>query len=443
MILPNDFIDELKIVLGDDTDKYITLFEEAPFRGISVNRLKTTPEQLFSMLPFEPEQSPFYSDSFYLPENAENIGQMPLHHAGAFYVQEPSAASAVSLLDIHNGDIVLDLCAAPGGKTSQIASMLGGSGLIWSNEVVKSRASILLSNSERMGIAHGVISSCDPEVLCSRLSGYFDKVLVDAPCSGEGMFRKNHSAISEWSREHALACADRQLAILDSAAKALKCGGTMVYSTCTFNYDENEGVVKRFLECHGDFEPLEISHTAARKAFVGNGIRITPVEGGEGHFAAVFRKNGDSDTNIKYYKYPLINKEQKKLVQKFIEDIFVVSPELVPVIIGDKLYLMPDGLPDMGRLGVIRSGIFAGTVTKNRIDPEHALFSCAKPEQLCRVLDLPPDDQRISDFLRGFEIDCDGSGYTGVAVGGIMLGFGKCSGGRLKNKYPKGLRKNS
>ena len=192
MNLPKEFLNEIKKILGDDTGKYISLFDKPYYRGISINRLKAAPERIIPLLPFDAKKTPFCHDGYYFPSNYEGVGNLWLHHAGAYYVQEPSATSAVPLLGIERGDYVLDLCAAPGGKTAQMASLLGDSGLVWSNEIIKSRANILLSNFERMGISRGVVSSCSPEILCEKLSGYFDKVLVDAPCSGEGMFRFFH-----------------------------------------------------------------------------------------------------------------------------------------------------------------------------------------------------------------------------------------------------------
>ena len=249
--LPTDFSEEMKIILGKDYNIYEKLMDKEAFRGISLNRLKADNTDI---LPFDTEKCPFYQNGYYISCDEKGIGNTPLHHAGVFYVQEPSAMSAVTLLDVQKGDKVLDLCAAPGGKSAQIASCLQNTGLVWSNEIVKNRAQILLSNFERMGISKGIVSSCHPDILCQKLQGYFDKVLVDAPCSGEGMFRKNPDAIREWSREHVLSCAERQLSILNSAANAVKNGGILVYSTCTFSFEENEGVIKRFLAENPDFE---------------------------------------------------------------------------------------------------------------------------------------------------------------------------------------------
>ena len=220
--LPDDFLENLKQVLSpDEIEQYISSFDGEYFRAVRINTLKSSIERVKELLPFELRPSPFCSEGFYIPFETQGLGNLPIHRAGAFYAQEPSAMSAVTVLSVERGDIVLDLCAAPGGKSTQIASSLGGTGLLWSNEIVKSRANILLSNIERMGVRNAVVSSCHPDRLCKALSGFFDKVLVDAPCSGEGMFRKDETAVAEWSAEHSHACAERQLAILDSAAEAL------------------------------------------------------------------------------------------------------------------------------------------------------------------------------------------------------------------------------
>lgn len=421
-------------------------YEKPSYVGIRVNTLKCSKEKLLDLTDAfsEEDMTPFCSDGFYLKSKDAFSGNHPLHHAGAVYFQEPSAMSAATLLAPEEGDRVLDLCAAPGGKSTQLASALKGTGLIWSNEIVKSRANILLGNFERCGISQGVVSNADPESLCSALEGYFDKVMVDAPCSGEGMIRRDPNALAEWSVEHTVSCATRQLKILESAKKALKPGGIMVYSTCTFSQEENEEVIEKFLKANPDFELMDAEEDFGRPALSGKARRIYPMDGGEGHFAAKLKKKADS------YGYtnttsalPTPDKKIPQLVRDFLSDTFYDTKPYEKLLIkDDKVYALPEVCPDLSGTHTIRAGVFAGYIKKSYFEPEHSLFMSADINNVKRVLDLRLDDIRVTKFLRGEEIDIDTNikGYTAVAVEGIVLGFGKASGGKLKNKYPKGLR---
>ena len=318
----NDFLFRMKSLLCDEYNEFLKYYESDNFRGIRVNTLKCTSEKLKKLLAFELKQTPFCENGFYIPEEVVSLGNNPLHHSGAFYIQEPSATSAVEMLSVKEGDFVLDLCSAPGGKSTQIGAKLNRTGLLWSNEIVKSRANILLSNIERMGIPNAVVSNCHPDILCDRLEECFDKVLVDAPCSGEGMFRKNSEAQTEWSEEHVKSCAQRQLLILNSAKKALKKGGVMVYSTCTFSYEENEGVITQFLSENPDFE-IEDANVSFGRPTLDYARRIFPMDGGEGHFAVRLRKNGDGYKNI------LPEKRADKIdtkILEFYDSLFIDRP---------------------------------------------------------------------------------------------------------------------
>lgn len=440
--LPDDFLSRLKTFLTDEEyNGYIASVNNDYFRGIRVNTLKISIEKARSLLPFETRETPFCDKGFYIPFETQGLGNLPLHRAGAFYAQEPSAMSAVTVLGVQKGDIVLDLCAAPGGKSTQIAAELDGTGLLWSNEIVKSRANILLSNIERMGIPNAVVSSCHPDKLCRSLSGFFDKILVDAPCSGEGMFRRDETAVAEWSAQHSDACAERQLAILDSAALALKDGGTLVYSTCTFSRAENEGVIEKFLEKHKDFELVDCGVSFGRRA-LGKAVRILPQDGGEGHFAAKLRKSGEIYKLDNTFS-PIVT-PQTKAALKLYDEMFIGRPfgERFEEI-GDKLLLLPDApIPALHGLGVLRAGLLFGEVRKNRIEPCHSVFMAAKREQLGSYVELSLDDERLSRYFHGEEIAVDEElkGFTAVLAEGVTAGFGKAVGGTLKNRYPKGLR---
>ena len=426
----------MKSLLGDEFPDFLQYYNSGRcFRGLRVNTLKCTADRLG----FELKPTPFCSDGYYLPDELKHVGAHPLHHAGAFYVQEPSATSAVPMLGVQKGEKVLDLCAAPGGKSTQIAAALGGEGLLWSNEIVRSRALILLSNIERLGVRNAAVSSCHPEQLCEKLHGYFDRVLVDAPCSGEGMFRKNSAAEQEWSVEHVRSCSERQLKILNSAKLALREGGVLVYSTCTFSREENEGVIEAFLRENPDFVPEDSSVCFGRPSMVG-ARRIFPMDGGEGHFAARLKKLSPCGSAGDEAFKPRKTADD---ILKFYDENFVGRPFGSRIeIIKDKIYALPEVLPSFDMAGVLRRGVLLGEIRKNRVEPHHCAFAAAKPADCARSIDFAADSDEIKKFLHGEEIgvSSDLKGYTAVCVNGITLGFGKASGGRLKNKYPKGLR---
>lgn len=449
--LPSAFLSVMRKMLKEEFENFINCYENPAFRALRVNPLKCEPEKLLRLFPFPLTPAPFSPLSFYLPQEAQGLGRLPLHHAGAFYVQEPSAASAVTALNPHPGERVLDLCAAPGGKSTQIAAALAGRGLLWSNELVKSRARVLLSNLERMGVRNGVVSSCHPDMLCGRLAGFFDRVLVDAPCSGEGMFRRDPQALEEWSPAHVEACAQRQLAILHSAAQAVREGGVLVYSTCTFAPQENEGVIASFLQKHPEFVLEPTGHSAGRPGYpqYGGGLpalertrRIFPMDGGEGHFVARLRRIGANPAHPAPYDYPRMQKQAETALRRMLSDCLLAPPAGPFAVYDSMAVLLPDDLPALAGLGVLRAGVMVGELKKGRIEPAHALFLASRPEELCREVALSCSDKRLAAFLRGEEIEAPAglSGYTGVSVEGMVTGFGKCTGGRLKNRYPKGLR---
>ena len=287
MELPAAFLQAMERLLGTEYPAFLQSYQQPPRRGLRRNPLKCGQPQLEAALPFALEPTAFSPLSYAFAAGEEGVGRLPAHHAGLFYVQEPSACSAVTVLDPQPGEKVLDLCAAPGGKSTQIAGLLAGEGLLWSNEIVKSRAQALLSNVERLGVPNAVVSSCHPQRLCQSLQGFFDKVLVDAPCSGEGMFRRDPAAVAQWSPESPAACAQRQRAILDSAALAVREGGVLVYSTCTFSREENEDNVRWFLSAHPEFALLPIEAGFGRPGVGDLPVRrIYPMDGGEGHFVA-------------------------------------------------------------------------------------------------------------------------------------------------------------
>lgn len=438
---PAAFLSRMQSLLGDESPAFYECFQQPSIRGIRLNPLKCDKTTLQSCLNFAIEPSGFSPLSYQIPQDADKPGRIPLHHAGAFYSQEPSASSAVTVLDPQPGERVLDLCAAPGGKSTQIAALLNGEGLLWSNEVVRARASVLLSNIERMGVSNAVVSSCYPETLCEKLTGFFDRVLVDAPCSGEGMFRRDAQAVEDWSEEHVKMCAVRQGLILDSAAFAVKENGILVYSTCTFSLEENEETVRAFLDRHPDFLLEDCGVSFGRPGIdLPQARRIFPMDGGDGHFMAKLRRVSANPCHVPDYPFARIADEPA--AQALYEDIFRVPSQSRWVQNGDLLLLVPQELPRLSGLGVIRAGVLLGEIRKGRIEPAHALMMSAKPQQLRQVVDFSSRSTEIRAYLHGDELEVLPSlkGYAGVAVDGVITGFGKCSAGRMKNRYPKGLR---
>lgn len=440
MELPDAFRNAMRELLGEEFHAFLQSYDQPYCRGLRRNPLKCGEELLRESLPFALKPTPFSPLSFTMERSEEKLGYLPAHHAGLFYVQEPSACSAVTALAPQPGEKILDLCAAPGGKSTQIAGLLQGEGLLWSNEIVKNRAQILLSNVERLGVKNGVVSSCHPQRLCEGLQGFFDRVLVDAPCSGEGMFRRDPEAVAQWTPESVPACAQRQRAILDSAALAVREGGTLVYSTCTFAREENEDNVEWFLSAHPEFKLIPLDLSFGRPGVNGLPVRrIYPMDGGEGHFVAKFRRVGENTCRSGSFDSFLSGKEETE-PRALFEELFVGPFPGHAARFGERLYLLPQGLPDLAGLGVLRAGVELAQRKGRRWEPSHGAFQSAGKEECRQVLDLPWNSPQLAAFLRGEEIDCDGKGYTAVCAGGVPTGFGKASGGRLKNHYPKGLR---
>ena len=446
--LPEEFLQRMKKLLGSEYDAFYACYSQNPLRALRVNSLKISTESFQNRFPYSLQKTPFCKESFFVEEAFQNPGRHPLHHAGAFYMQEPSAASVVTVLNPQPNDKVLDLCAAPGGKSTQIAAALQGTGLLWSNEIVRKRAKILLSNVERMGIRNSVVSSCHPEALSERLAVFFDKILVDAPCSGEGMFRRDEQAAAEWSEEHVKTCALRQLSILQSAKRMLCPGGVLVYSTCTFSIEENEEVIFRFLKENPDFILERIDVPFGRPGFaygqeaLSYTRRIFPMDGGEGHFIARLRKTEGKKEKIPFYQAKQLPSEMRRLCEKMLKEVLASPVEGILSMAGDTVLWLPEGLPELKGLTILRAGLALGNIRKNRIEPAHALFLAAQENDLYKTIDFSSDSIEIEKFLRGEEIEVPSflKGYTGVSVEHVVTGFGKASNGMLKNHYPKGLR---
>lgn len=440
-MFPNGFEARMKRLLGEEYEQFIASYDRPRNVGLRLNPLKTeNPPQL----PFVLSPVPWAENGYYYdPE--QRPGLHPWHEAGLYYLQEPSAMAPAQLLDPRPGERVLDLCAAPGGKTTQLAALMQNEGLLICNEINPKRAQILSRNIERMGISCAVVLNEHPARLAERFGGFFDKILVDAPCSGEGMFRKEEAAVTDWSEETVQMCANRQREILHSAAQMLRPGGRLVYSTCTFSPEENEGSIAALLAQHSGFEIEKTDcpyfspgrpDRADGNAALAYTFRLWPHKlAGEGHFAAVLRKkDGTAGEQVCQSAVKLPNEWQS-----FAAQCGIRLPQGVPVLFGDTLYLAPEGTPVLRGLRVLRPGLELGKLCKGRFEPSHALALHQKTA--AQELDLAPDSEELTRYLHGETLPCGQNGWTLVKAGGLSLGWGKASGGTLKNHYPKGLRR--
>lgn len=477
--LPAAFLQRMEGMLGERYEDFLRSFSLGErYHGLRVNPLKLSAPDflqrhgaLFHLSPV-----PWAPTGFYYAED-DRPGKSVLHEAGLYYIQEPSAMSAAEALDIPE-DLpddfrVLDLCAAPGGKTTQIAGKMGGKGLLAANEIIPSRAAILSQNIERLGIPNALVLNETPARLAERYPCAFDRILVDAPCSGEGMYRKNDAAVTEWSEENVSRCAARQDEILNEAAKMLKPGGRLVYSTCTFAPAEDEGSACRFLAAHPEFS---LADTGLSGYFAAGQARFaeTPMPGlektvrvwphevhGEGHFVAAFVKSADAPDLSDSFPSPqpgshaVLNKQQQALFDAFCKE--TLSPRGQAALetgtlalFGEELYRLPAVTLPYDRLKVVRSGMHLGSFRKNRFEPAHAL-ALALPslpglstEDFVSAAEISMEDAQR--YIRGEALPQSApKGWLPVMLiengGRYPLGWCKSDGRMLKNHYPKGLRR--
>lgn len=421
--MTDEYLRRMQKILPD-FEEYKACLDQAPYKGIRVNTLKISVSEFKEISPFALEQVEWERDGFLIGE--EKPGRSVYHDAGLFYVQEPSAMCAAPLLEVKPGERVLDLCSAPGGKGTQLAQSMRGKGILVLNEKIADRAKILLQNVERMGIVNAVVTNADPSELSERLEGYFDKVLVDAPCSGEGMLRKEAAAAENWSLSNVEMCAARQKKILESAAKLVTPGGMLVYSTCTFSEEEDERNVEWFVREFPQFELL-----SQRKIYPHR-------EKGEGHFAALFRKCDGEKVRFRAWK-PFADKKSVASWKEF-EREFLKKPLCGEFLtFGKNICLVPAELFSLDGLRVLRAGLLLGENAGKRFEPAHALAMGADRNNLTKIADL--DDEQILRYLHGEELPPkDLQGWCVAAYHGYPIGLAK-NAGALKNHYPKGLRR--
>ncbi len=430
-MLPQEFLDRMQLQLGQEYTQYLESLERPRAVALRFNPLKgDAPE-----LPFVRDSVPWEPAGYYY-DPAARPGLHPYHEAGVYYLQEASAMSAVALLDPQPGENVCDLCAAPGGKTTQIAGRMAGQGLLLCNEYNPKRAKILSRNIERMGVANALVTNEHPQRLAEKYPGFFDRVLIDAPCSGEGMFRKEEAAVTDWSPETVAMCARRQGEILHSGAALVRPGGRLVYSTCTFAPEENEQAIGHFLEAHPEFSLEAVDAPWFTPA--GEGMfRLWPHKLlGEGHFAAVLRKHGGEETVIRDIPGDKLPREWAI----FAKELGIRLPDGKAVSFGSSLFWVPENMPDIRGIKVLRPGLELGEVKKDRFEPAHGLALWLKDCE--NTVSFLPDSGQISAYMAGNVLQAQVRGWCLVKVGSYALGWAKGDGKVLKNHYPKGLRRN-
>ena len=457
-MLPEKFLTRMQQLLKEEYPAFLRAIEEKSVRAMRVNPIKATSKQLIDVFSSSLVEIPYAEDAYIF--DIEKIGNHPLHHAGAFYVQDPGAMATLHALPVQKGWCVADFCAAPGGKTSQLSAYVGEKGFVLANEFDHGRCKTLSGNLERLGVKNVLLTNTDTSTLSSWFNECFDLALVDAPCSGEGMFRKYDYAQSEWSTEGVLACARLQSQILDNAASTVKAGGYLLYSTCTFSLEENEMNVDDFLTRHPEFSAVCVSdslfpYTAEGIPFEGcknpDALRKTRrfyphLAKGEGQYLALFKKNTSSGANAYGYKDASISlgKADRMLVESFLTDVFgkeakeKILTTYTLVQYKDTVFLKK-GFPLPPRF-VYMPGVCVGTLVKGRLEPHHQLFS-AFGEMFERQENLSLSDERLQKYLRGetFETTLK-NGYAAVLADGCPLGGVKAVNGVAKNHYPKGLR---
>ncbi|HJA93006.1 MAG TPA: RsmF rRNA methyltransferase first C-terminal domain-containing protein [Candidatus Eisenbergiella merdipullorum] len=522
-MIPEEFKKRMKRLLGGEYEEFLAALEQERYQALRVNPLKMNREEFLQKAPFSLTPVPWEENGFYygnegrsdecceteggrnqpkghlqseehsMSEESTQPGKHPWHEAGVYYIQEPSAMAAVPFLGAQPGERILDLCAAPGGKSTQIAAAMRGEGLLVCNEIHPARAGILSENIERMGVRNALVLNETPDRLAERFPGFFDRILVDAPCSGEGMFRKNEAAGEEWSPENVEMCAKRQRDILECAYRLLRPGGRLCYSTCTFAPAEDEGSISRLVNRHPDmrilpvgrpegFSPgrpewVEQEETGGAAPGLEHTMRLWPHRiQGEGHYVAVLEKEGtegpaaedqavwdqasedqpagDHASEVRTAKTAGkrtrrrdgekgLGKKDHAEFTAFAQENLQAQLSGIYLRFGDQLYLAPEETPLLRGLKVLRPGLHLGTVKKNRFEPSHALALTLSPKEVRHVVNLDTGGRQIKDYLNGLTFPADGEkGWYLICADGCSLGWGKLAGGTMKNHYPRGLRKN-
>lgn len=459
MKVPAEFLNKMKSLLRDDEySEFIESYNKPRHYGLRINTLKISVDEFLKITPYELEAIPWTKDGFYYKEG-EGPGRHPYYHAGLYYIQEPSAMLPGALIDARPGERVLDLCAAPGGKTVQMAAGMQGRGLLVANDISSDRVKALVKNIELCGIRNAIVTNETPQKLARNFEGFFDRILVDAPCSGEGMFRKDEDAARSWESYKCEKCAGMQREILESVDTMLKPGGYLVYSTCTFSPEEDEKMITEFIGKYDGYEIVEIPKVGGIESGrpewsdgnpeLAKTARLWPHRlKGEGHYVAMLRKKppssecsmrqesrvqgGSSDLKVDMFKS----------FRAFVNENLNIEIEGYFDIKGNNLYCLPEQTPDLSGLKIAKFGWYLGEFVRDKFEPSHSMIISLKKEDIKNVINFAADSREIMSYLKGETLMIEGKkGYTGVCVEGYTLGWAKQTGDMLKNLYPKGWRK--
>lgn len=470
VMLPNEFTEKMKKMLGDEYETFLASYDEPRKFGLRVNTLKISVEEFVRLAPFHLTRIPWTSNGFYY-EKEDDPARHPFYYAGLYYLQEPSAMTPASVLPVTPGEYVLDLCAAPGGKATELGAKLQGRGLLVANDISASRAKALLKNLEVFGVKNAFVTNAVPARLAEQFPEAFDKILVDAPCSGEGMFRKDIANAKAWSLEKVKECAKIQRDITQQAVKMLRPGGWMLYSTCTFSLEENEGTIAELLVRCPEMELVEIPW---QEGFVsGNAtdlcpelekcVRIFPHKmGGEGHFLALLKKKGEccgmhSRTGLRGKR---ASREEERALLEFMQDVRMDWSLEQTEVRGGQAYFLPEPPQIQGGIPFLRNGLYLGEIRRGRFEPSQSLamalersssgetgvFGTACSTGYASCIDFHYEDERVRRYLCGETVEVDDcnparkKGWQLVCVNGYPLGWGKLVNGTLKNKYHQGWR---
>ena len=456
MNLPKEYTEKMKRLFGEkEYQQYLDSFSEGKQAGLRINTLKWTKQEFLNKNIFDTQEVKWCQEGVYSQGEARPA-KHPYYYAGLYYIQEPSAMAPAAVLPVDKGDYVLDICAAPGGKSTHLGAKLEQTGVLVANDISPSRTKALLKNIELFGITNSIVMSETPEKLSKSFPCYFDKILIDAPCSGEGMFRKEPDMIKSWNQKLIDFCIQQQRNILEHSATMLKNGGMLLYSTCTFSPEENEGMIQQFLEKHSEFfiVPLDylLGFDRGRPEWLENAKeelkhcgRLFPHKiKGEGHFLALLQKRGEKRYDILEQEREDIDKRicffhafEKEILQKNWK-----KTEGIYKIYGDDLCYLPKGVPSLKGLRVLRSGLLLGTFKKNRFEPSQAFAMALTKKDVKNVIDFSLEEQSVVRYLKGetIEIPQQKEGWHLVCVDGYPLGWGKVQKGRLKNKYAVGWK---